>query len=121
MAAPNKLAPNSRAHRASAKPSVIKMLPAAGCDEPAPPLPPGRRWSTAEKQRWEELWASPQATEWGTESSGSVARLVTFESALFANGNKGSAWQATEARQISAELGLTPKSMAALGWKVDEP
>ena len=79
-------------------------------------MPEGREWSDIERRRWEELWTSPQATQWDETASGTVALLVAYESLLFAG--KGAAWTASEARHASDALGLTPRAMAALGWAV---
>jgi hypothetical protein len=79
-------------------------------------MPPGREWSRAEKARWRELWESPQATQWDDTARGTVAVLVTYESAIFAGA--ASAWQAQEARYAAEALGLTPKALVALGWRI---
>ncbi|MDX3868014.1 phage terminase small subunit [Streptomyces europaeiscabiei] len=112
--------PHSRAHRGQGRGSGLVNLPAGGCTEPVPDLPPGRDWSDAERARWEELWGSPQATQWDESARGTVAVLVVYESAILAG--KASAWQAQEARHAGEALGLTPRALAALGWRiVDEP
>lgn len=112
--------PNSRAHRTPGNGPIRALveLPAAGCDLPVPPLPVGREWSKAERARWRELWRSPQATMWDDAAIGTVAVLVVYESAIYAG--QASAWQAQEARYATDALGLTPKAMAALGWKIVE-
>lgn len=118
----NALKPHSRAHRrpvTSGARAALVELPAQGCDLPVPPIPVGRDWSEAEQARWIELWQSPQATQWDDSTLGTVAILVIFESAIF--GNQASAWQAQEARYAAESLGLTPKAMAALGWRIVEP
>ncbi len=93
-------------------------LPAGGCALPVPRMPEGRSWSAAEKGRWAELWASPQATQWDETAVGSVAALVICETAIFTG--SASAWQAQEARYAAESLGLTPRSLAALGWRIAE-
>ena len=68
--------------------------------------------------RWRKLWRSPQANEWDESARGPVAALLVFESAVLAG--EASAWQAQEARYAAESLGLTPRSLAALGWRIVE-
>jgi len=119
MAVQNRLKPNSRVNRGTQRTSVITVLPAEGCTLPIPTIPAGRDWSEVETERWDELWQSPQATQWDDSATGQVAMLIVYEQAIF--GNTGSAWMAQEARHISDALGLTPKAMVALGWTVENP
>lgn len=79
-------------------------------------MPRGREWSDLERERWVELWESPQATQWDETARGTVALLIAYESALLADA--GSAWQAQEARHAATSLGLTPAALAALGWRI---
>lgn len=122
MPAPRNAAkPHSRAHRrpvSSGSRSALVELPAAGCTLPVPATPGGREWSPAECERWRELWESPQATQWDDTARGTVAMLVTYESQVFAG--TASAWQAQEARYAAEALGLTPRAMAQLGWRIVE-
>jgi len=83
-----------------------------------PDLPDGRDWSEAQHQRWTELWESPQATQWDDTARGTVAVLVMYEAAIFTGA--ASAWMAQEARYASEALGLTPRALAALGWRIVE-
>ena len=118
MAAPrNASKPNSRVNRGpiGARTALIE-LPAKGCDLPAPELPAGRDWSDNERARWVELWSSPQATQWDETARGTVAMLVAYESAVF-SGN-ASAWMAQEARYAAEALGLTPRALGQLGWRI---
>lgn len=111
--------PNSRAHRrppAAAARAALVDLPSDGCDLPVPDMPPGRDWSDDDRSRWEELWQSPQAVMWDDACRGTVAVLLVYEAAILAG--SASAWQAQEARYAAEALGLTPKAMAALGWRI---
>ncbi|MGO4340687.1 hypothetical protein AB4Z02_03250 [Pedococcus sp. 2YAF34] len=81
-----------------------------------PDPPKGRKWTAAEVERWRELWESPQATQWDDTARGTVAVLVTYEQAVFSD--RASAWQAQEARYAAEALGLTPRALAALGWRI---
>lgn len=107
--------PYSRAHRGAGR-AVLVDLPADGCALPVPDLPPGRDWTDAERIRWAELWGSPQATQWDDAARGTVAVLVVYESAILKG--EASAWMAQEARHAGEALGLTPRAMSALGWRI---
>jgi hypothetical protein len=109
--------PYSRAHRGTVgSRQALVELPGSGCDLPVPDMPEGRTWGAAERARWTELWSSPQATQWDETARGSVACLVIYETAIFTGA--ASAWQAQEARYASESLGLTPRSLTALGWRI---
>lgn len=111
--------PRSRAHRGSVGARVALVeLPATGCDLPLPDLPNGREWTDVQRARWEELWQSPQATQWDETARGTVAALLIFESAIYAG--EASAWQAQEARYAAEALGLTPRALGQLGWRIVE-
>src|SRR5690625_2087223 len=116
----NALKPNSRAQRrpssSSGGRSYVVDLPASGCDLPVPDMPAGRDWSEPEQARWKELWESPQATQWDDTAIGTVTVLVVYEQAILSG--TASAWMAQESRYASDALGLTPKAMAALGWRI---
>lgn len=120
MPAPRNAAkPRSRVHRGSLGARVALVeLPAAGCDLPVPDLPAGREWSDVERERWAELWGSPQATQWDETARGTVAALVIYESAIYSA--SAAAWQAQEARYAAESLGLTPRAMGQLGWRIVE-
>ncbi|MER6973566.1 hypothetical protein ABT304_21055 [Nocardioides sp. NPDC000445] len=118
-AARNATKPHSRAHRGQMGARVPLLdLPSEGCSLPVPDMPAGREWTNDEADRWAELWSSPQATQWDETARGTVACLVIYESAIFAG--TASAWQAQEARYATEALGLTPKSLVALGWRIAE-
>lgn len=115
----NPAKPYSRAHRGSmGSRQALTDLPASGCDLPVPKMPAGREWSAEQVQRWDELWKSPQATQWDETARGTVACLVIYETAIFTG--DASAWQAQEARYAAEALGLTPRSLTALGWRIAE-
>jgi hypothetical protein len=115
----NPAKPYSRAHRGGmGSRQALVDLPATGCDLPVPEIPGGREWSEPERARWAELWGSPQASQWDETARGTVAALVIYESAIFSD--SASAWQAQEARYAAESLGLTPRSMTSLGWRITE-
>jgi hypothetical protein len=96
---------------------ALVSLPADGCDLPVPDLPAGRVWTDVERDRWGELWGSPQATQWDETARGTVATLVIFEGAILAD--SAAAWMAQEARYAAEALGLTPRALVALGWRIE--
>ncbi|HRD60944.1 MAG TPA: hypothetical protein PLZ93_01115 [Nocardioides sp.] len=53
---------------------------------------------------------------WDDTARGTVAVLLVYEAAVLAD--SASAWQAQEARYAAEALGLTPKAMASLGWRI---
>lgn len=115
----NVAAPNSRAHRrppGAAVRAALVDLPAGGCTLPVPEMPPGRAWTDDDRARWEELWSSPQAVAWDDTCRGTVAILIVYEGMILSG--SASAWHAQEARYAAEALGLTPKAMAALGWRI---
>lgn len=120
MPAPRNAAkPRSRAHRGSVGAvRALVELPAAGCDLPVPDMPAVREWTEHERDRWAELWGSPQATQWDESARGTVAALVIYESAIMAG--SAAAWQAQEARYAAESLGLTPRALGQLGWRIVE-
>jgi hypothetical protein len=111
-------AEHSRAHRRPAPTSraALVILPAGGTDLPVPPMPAGRDWTDDERQRWDELWQSPQATQWDESARGLVAVMIVYEGAVLSG--TASAWQATELRHAVDALGLSPRSMTAMGWSI---
>lgn len=118
MPAPRNTAkPHSRAHRGTVGArNALVDLPAEGCALPVPQLPCGREWTAIDRARWEELWQSPQATQWDEACRGTVAALIVYESAILAG--TASAWQAQEHRYAAESLGLTPRALAQLGWQI---
>ncbi len=120
MPAPRNAAkPHSRAHRGSVGAlQALVSLPASGCTLPVPEMPAGREWSKDDCARWAELWQSPQATQWDETARGTVAVLVIYEAAILAG--LASAWMAQEARYAAEALGLTPRALASLGWRISD-
>lgn len=122
MPAPRNVSkPHSRYGRRGASTgaaAALITLPGGGCDLPIPDLPFGREWSESERDRWHELWESPQATQWDESMIGTVATLVVYEGAVLSG--TAAAWQAQELRYATEALGLTPRSMAQLGWRITD-
>jgi hypothetical protein len=108
--------PHSREWRGVNRQREVVVLPPGGCDDPVPPLPDGREWTPRERDRWQSLWQSPQATMWDESAAATVASLVIYETMLLEG--KSAAWSAQELRHCSTELGLTPAAMKSLGWRI---
>ncbi|MGP4088346.1 phage terminase small subunit [Streptomyces sp. KR55] len=100
----------------AAQPTATVTLPNESPLDP-PPMPAGVEWTESQRARWESLWKSPQAFMWDETAAGTVALLITYETALLTG--KASAWQAQEYRYASDSLGLTPTAMQKLGWKIE--
>ncbi|CDR07368.1 hypothetical protein [Streptomyces iranensis] len=99
-----------------AQPTASITLPVETTLDP-PPAPDGVEWTDAQQARWRSLWTSPQSFMWDETAAGTVAVLVVYETALLSGA--ASAWQAQEYRYASEALGLTPKAMQTLGWKLE--
>lgn len=93
-------------------------LPAAGRKGKAPALPPLRSWGSADRKHWAELWAMPQATAW--ESGGHVevvGRLLALRHD-FARTPRLASGLSAELRQLEDRLGLSPKALMGLRWRI---
>lgn len=93
-------------------------LPAAGCDLPVPDMPKGRNWSEQERETWETIWTSPQATQFEDTFIPAVAAYVVHASAIY--DGSANAWSAAEFRHLSDKLGLTPAGLLALNWRIED-
>lgn len=111
--------PYSRANREGGKQprAGLVVLPLSGCDLPVPPMPSGRTWGMAEVAMWEELWQSPQATQWFDAYVPLVAMYVQIVCQSLAG--KATAGLAQEARHLADHLGLSPAGMRTLGWQME--
>lgn len=105
--------PNPERRRVNAPTIPTTDLPAGGFDGPVPSCPyrlgdRGRAW-------WKWAWRTPQAAAWGSSMAYVVARRAVLEDSL-----KDEFAVATlrEMRELDDRLGLTPKSMAQLRWKI---
>lgn len=102
--------PNRVRRNTPVKEQVRALLPREGRSGRPPAIPPwapGDEWL---EQLWAKWWTSPQATQWdATIHTATLGRLLL----LYVDDPKSA-----EARQIEKEMGLTPKSMKDLGWKV---
>lgn len=92
-------------------------LPAQGRQGDPPPWPLPDPPSAAETQAWADLWATPQAVAWErlgwTRTVGRYCRMMV---AAEAPGAKAALLAQVTA--LEDRLGLTPKSMRLLLWRV---
>ena len=93
------------------------LLPAGGRPGEAPPWPLPGVQSRTETTAWKQLWASPQAVAW--ENLG-WTRTVARYCRIMVAAEKPDATAAIMAQASSLEdrLGLTPRSMRLLLWKI---
>lgn len=61
---------------------------------------------------------TPGEPIWDETARGTVAALLIYESEILAG--TASAWQAQEARYAADALGLTPRALTALGWRITQ-
>jgi hypothetical protein len=110
--------PAEQRRRRNAVPGTV-YLPAEGRKKAAPrfPLADLDIVTMRERTLWRAIWRTPQAVAW--ERFG-----WTVEVALYcrwvALAEAGSLTAATEARQLSDRLGLTPLALLRLRWEIVE-
>ncbi|MEV6055008.1 hypothetical protein [Streptomyces sp. NPDC052107] len=66
---------------------------------------------------WNELWVSPQATQWHDAYVPLVAMYVQIVCQSLAG--RATAGLAQEARHLAEQLGLSPAGMRTLGWQME--
>lgn len=106
----------SRAHRRDARTHDATdrvELPVENALD-APPLPAGFDATDDEHERWSDLWATGESTQWSDADLATVATLVRLQSRVY-DGSASSADLST-LRSLTSALGLTPESRARLGW-----
>lgn len=111
--------PNSREYRGKGarRATGPVVLPLAGCDLPAPDMPSGRDWTPAERDLWQALWESGQATMWDDSFVPIVAMYVRITCDAFTG--RVTAGLAAEARYYADHLGLSPAGLKTLGWELE--
>lgn len=140
--------PSEQKRRRNAPTIPTTSLPVGGLDAPTPEPPRSANLDTAGVEWWEWAWHTPQAAAWDAGSLYTIARRASLEDDLAAVGRLDSldaddltdassqalrglvqrlAGLATgrlnicrEMREIDDRLGLTPKSLAQLRWKITE-
>jgi hypothetical protein len=91
-------------------------LPAEGRKGRTPPMPKMWDWSADDRQNWKQLWRLPQAAAWeSAQHHEFVARLVILRR-LFRE--EPTAPVSAEMRQLEDRLGLNPKAMMQLRWRI---
>jgi hypothetical protein len=118
-------------------------LPAGGRPGPAPKLPTHMTWSAHTKRAWDEMWASPQATQWDQSGRTLIGWAELFEqkvraerlrrlpaASMLAELSQIEGWEKLlerkapptsvygELRQIEDRHGLNPKAMLQLRWRI---
>lgn len=107
--------PNPNRRRRNVGPQLLE-LPSEGRQGAAPKWPLEDQ-TPAERAIWVDLWGLPQAVMWERlRWTRTVARYV--RTLVRAEEPVPTRDALTEARQLEEHLGLTPKAMKSLLWKV---
>jgi hypothetical protein len=118
MPAPRK-AEGQRVRRNLGQSSFVE-LPAEGYQGPIPEWPLGRP-TVAEAQRWEAVWRTAQAAQWvRLHIALTIARYVRLVLAVEAEtkNNVASAQTLNTVTAMEDRLGLSPKALQLLSWKI---
>ncbi len=111
--------PEPTARRRNARPTWLK-LPRDGHTGDPPAFPLARPSKTVQAL-WEELWSTPQAAAWATMGAGTARVVARYcKMALAAEKANAPSTLISEVRQLEHQLGLTPRSMQALQWVIDD-
>ena len=87
------------------------QLPASGRKGPAPVSP--RKLGPAGRRWWKQAWSTPQAAGWSIGDLPFIARRAALEDEPDLNPT----WHRVMT-DMDDRLGLTPKGLAALRWKI---
>lgn len=115
--------PSPDAERRNRNPHAFAWvdLPHDGRKGAAPAMPKLVDWTKDDEAFWKTLWRKPQATQWSTMVE-LVARLALLRHVMLDGGEKVStAACSAEMRQIEDRLGLSPKAMLQLRWRIVLP
>lgn len=111
--------PTGKAIRRNAPTIPTTELRAGGPDRPVPAVPQGYKLRAAGKRFWEWAWHTPQACAWDDGVLFTVARRAGLEDLLcVSSSNEFSGPVFRLATELDDRLGLTPKAMAQLRWKI---
>ena len=107
--------PNRVRRNTPVKEQVRAVLPREGRKGRPPGMPPWVPVDDWAEEMWRRWWTSPQATQWDAKLHPAILGRLLL---LYAENPESS-----EIRQIEQQLGLTPKAMRDLGWRVadEEP
>lgn len=109
--------PTGTAVRRNAPTIPTTTLPASGRQAPAPTSP--YELGTAGHTWWTWAWATPQACAWDDGQLYAIARRARLEDAMAAAESlTESAVITTKMDNLDVQLGLTPKGLAQLRWKI---
>lgn len=101
-------------------PAGGRVLPVGG-RKGKPPVSPYALGAAGDAW-WKWAWGTPQATAWDAGALYTVARRARLEDDVAAmDGDAGKLALEKEMREIDGRLGLSPRAMADLGWRVGEP
>lgn len=98
------------------------VLPAEGRSGPVPALPKWRPWTQQTLEWWDELWATPEATQWDQTGRSLHAYAILHHELMLdaereAKDRKASSLSA-EMRQHEDRHGLSVKAKMQLRWRV---
>ena len=108
--------PDGERQRTNAPTIPTTNLPAGGFKGPIPdcPVPLG----TAGERWWSWAWRTPQAAAWSPGDLYVIGRRALIEDEFAAGGDLRGLSQA--AAQLEDRLGLSPKAMAQMRWRIVE-
>ena len=87
---------------------------------PAPPDIIADDWSVRAKDMWVRLWRSPQSTKWQPELHPMLERYIYMYEKMWLLGLYTPA-ELTAMQKIEDDMGLTPKAMRQIYWRIQEP
>lgn len=101
------------------KPTIpTTTLPAEGRQDPPPDIPATYTLGASGLDWWQWAWRTPQACAWDDGALFVVARRAKMED-IVAGLEPGESLAAIrETRELDDRLGLSPKGLAALRWKI---
>lgn len=107
--------PETRRRRNAAP--AFADLPMSGRKGRTPAWPLGSKPSAAVRKLWAALWKTPQAVVWEEQTwTRVVARYALL--CIEAEQPEAKPYIYGEARQLEDRLGLNPKSMRTMGWRI---
>lgn len=109
--------PDSERQRRNAPTFDWVNLPASGREGEPPAMPKGREWSETTREAWADLWRTPQATQWDATWPEFFSWCSLRDQML----EEPKPTTSAELRMIHDRLGLNPKAMLQLRWRIVEP
>jgi hypothetical protein len=100
--------------------SGAATLPAEGREGPVPPLPEGIDWHPAVVEMWDDLWASPMASEYHDSDLHQLLILARLHQDFYeAETTTGRREAAVEIRLQRKAFGLDPFARRSLEWQIE--